>query len=109
MALSELYRTLKRGGTLFLTCPNYFNFFGMWCIYRSLIGKPYTEGQPYVNYLLLPRLLFWIKRTGFKIEYYNTTNLVLPLRAHFHYFENSMPFFMRWLGFRTFFILKKPD
>jgi ubiquinone/menaquinone biosynthesis C-methylase UbiE len=108
LALRELHRTLKSGGTVFLTCPNYFNFFGLWCIYRSLIGKPYTEGQPYVNYLLLPRLLSWIRKTGFQIDHYHTSDLVLPLRAHYHYFKDRMPTLIRWLGFRSFFILRKP-
>lgn len=106
-AISELYRVLKRGGRLYLTCPNYFNFFGLYCLYRKLIGKPYTEGQPFVNYLLLPRLLKWIKASGFIIEKHYTTNLIFPLRAHYHFFEDRMPFIISWLGFRTFFILKK--
>ncbi len=106
-AIHELYRVLKKDGRLYLTCPNYFNFFGLYCIYRKLIGKPYTEGQPFVNYLLLPRLRRWIKDSGFTIEEHYTTNLVFPLRAHYHFFENRMPALIRWLGFRTFFILKK--
>ncbi|MFM8834634.1 MAG: class I SAM-dependent methyltransferase [Cytophagales bacterium] len=106
-AVNELYRVLKKGGRVYLTCPNYFNFFGLYCIYRKLIGKPYTEGQPYVNYLLLPRLLHWAKTSGFTIKMYYTTDLILPLRAHFHFFENRIPRVIRWLGFRTFFILEK--
>lgn len=106
-AIQELYRVLKKGGRLYLTCPNYFNFFGLYCIYRKLIGRPYTEGQPYVNYLLLPRLVHWIKDSGFSIEEHYTTNLVFPLRTHYHFFEDRMPKLIRWLGFRTFFILKK--
>ena len=106
-AVGELYRVLKKGGNLYLTCPNYFNFFGLYCVYRKLIGKPYTEGQPYVNYLLLPRLLKWICLSGFTIEKHYTTNLIFPLRAHYHFFEDRMPHLISWLGFRTFFILKK--
>ncbi len=106
-AVLELFRVLKPGGKLYLTCPNYFNFFGLWCMYRWIIGKPYTEGQPYVNYLLLPRLLNWIKHAGFYIEKYHTSNLVFPLRAHYHFYKNDCPFFIRWLGFRTYFVLCK--
>lgn len=106
-ALTELYRTLKPGGTVFLTCPNYFNLFGLWCIYRSVIGKPYTEGQPYVNYLLLPALLRMIRRAGFGIHHLHTADLVLPLRAHYHYFQDRMPRILKWFGFRSFLILKK--
>ncbi len=106
-AIRELYRVLKPGGILYLTCPNYFNFFGLWCVYRYAIKKPYTEGQPYVNYLLLPKLLRWIKRSNFGIIDYNTSNLVFPLRAHYHFFEERTPLLLRWLGFRTYFTLKK--
>lgn len=107
-AIRELYRVLRPGGTLYLTCPNYFNFFGLWCVYRWLIGKPFTEGQPFVNYIVLPRLLSWIRKAGFKIDFFKTTNLVFPLRAHFHFFEEQMPGAIRWLGFRCYFVLQKP-
>lgn len=106
-AIQELHRVLKPGGVLYLTCPNYFNFFGLWCIYRSVIGKPYTEGQPYVNYLLLPKLLRWIRLSGFRIVNYYTSNLVFPVGAHWHFFEERTPALLRWLGFRTYFTLEK--
>lgn len=106
-ALTEFFRVLRPGGKVYLTCPNYFNVFGLWCIYRWIIGKPYTEGQPYVNYLVLPKLLYWIYKTGFTIEAYHTSHIVLPIRAHYLFFEKRTPFFIRWFGFRTFFILRK--
>lgn len=107
IAIKELFRVLKPGGRLFLTCPNYFNFFGLWCVYRYLIGKPYTEGQPYVNYPIYPLLLKWIDKSGLTIEQSYTSRLVLPLRAHYHFYVKKMPGFMKWFGFRTFFILRK--
>ena len=106
-AVQELYRVLKPGGRLFLTCPNYFNFFGLWCMYRYIIGKPYTEGQPYVNYLVYPSLINWIKKSGFIKEENFTSRLIFPLRAHYHFFQNKMPIMLKWFGFRCFFILNK--
>lgn len=106
-SVQELYRVLKPGGILYLTCPNYFNLFGLWCLYRSIIGKPYTEGQPYVNYLLLPNLFRWIKLSDFRIISYHTSNLILPFRMHYHFFEERTPAIFRWLGFRTYFIMEK--
>ncbi len=107
-AIQELYRVLKPGGRLYLTCPNYFNFFGLWCLYRYAIGKPYTEFQPYVNYMLLPRLVFWLKRTGFKIRLFRSSALVLPLRAHYRFWEKRVPGLLSWLGLQTCFVLDKP-
>ncbi|MCS6973549.1 MAG: hypothetical protein NZM13_03605, partial [Cyclobacteriaceae bacterium] len=59
------------------------------------------------NYLLLPNLLRRIKRSKFKIISYYTSHLVLPLRAHYLFFEDKTPPLLRWLGFRTYLTLKK--
>lgn len=107
-AVKELYRILKPGGTLILTCPNYFNLFGIWCIYRWLIGKPFTEGgQPYVNYLLAPQTFMSLKRVGFKIEKFKTIDLVLPARIPKHFYKKEMPKLLRFFGHRTFYLAKK--
>jgi ubiquinone/menaquinone biosynthesis C-methylase UbiE len=106
-AIQELYRVLKPGGKLYLTCPNYFNFFGLWCLYRYFIGKPYTEFQPYVNYILLPRLRRWIRNAGFKITHFRSAALVFPLRAHYRFYESRMPSWLSWMGLQTCFVLEK--
>ena len=68
MGIKELYRVLKPGGKLILTCPNYFNFFGIWCLYRKIIGKPFDEGgQPFLRYIQLPFIYRKIISVGFKI------------------------------------------
>ncbi len=107
-ALAELYRVVKPGGRVYLTCPNYFNLFGLWCVYRYLIGKPYTEFQPYVYYVVLPRLWMWLRATGFKIQLFRSSTFVLPLRAHYRFWQHEMPPLLRWLGLQIFFVLKKP-
>ncbi len=107
-ALSELYRVLKPGGRMYLTCPNYFNLVGIWCIYRKMIGNPYTEGgQPYVRYLLLPILVNWLKSAGFRINYLDTGGLVLP-KAPYIFFNNKSPRAFKYFGLYSFFILTKP-
>lgn len=106
-AIQELFRVLRPGGYLILTCPNYFNFFGIWCIYRKLIGKPFTEGQPFVNYILYPRLLFWIKKSGFSLINSETLDLIIPFRRPRTYFRLGLPKWLKFLGHRTFFLLCK--
>ena len=107
-AISELYRVLKPGGILLLTCPNYFNLFGIWCLYRWAIGKPFTEGgQPYVNYLLTPRVNGWLKKAGFKIEKFKSVDLAIPLRRPRHYYADEMPRWLRIFGHRTYYRVRK--
>jgi len=107
-AILELYRVLKPGGRLLLTCPNYFNPFGIWCIYRWLIGKPFTEGgQPYVNYILMPSVYRWIKTAGFKVEKFVSTEFVIPARIPKHFYDHGTPWWLRIFGSRTFYVLSK--
>jgi SAM-dependent methyltransferase len=106
--LSELYRVLKPGGRLFLTCPNYFNPFGLWCLYRKLIGKPYTEGgQPFVNYILTPNIRLKLKSLGFRLEHFHSSELILPSRVPRTYYPLKIPKWISIFGYRTYYILKK--
>lgn len=107
-AIRELYRVLKPGGKLLLTCPSYFNIFGIWCIYRWLIGKPFTEGgQPYVNYILMPRVYRWIKMTGFNVGKFSSAEIIIPARVPKHYYDYGTPRWLRIFGSRTFYVLNK--
>ncbi len=109
-ALEELNRVLKPGGYLILTCPNYFNFFGIWCLYRSIIRKPYTEGgQPYVNYILIPTVLIKLRKLKFKFVHFHTSELVIPWFVPKHFWNKKLPRIIKILGFRTFYLLKKRD
>ncbi|MEJ1239011.1 class I SAM-dependent methyltransferase [Chryseolinea sp. T2] len=108
LALKEMHRVLKTGGTLILTCPNYFNLFGIWCLYRKVIRKPYTEGgQPYVNYIQLPSIFARLKSLGFEFELFKSSELVLPARVPKTYFRNEVPGLWKYFGSRTFYRLKK--
>jgi len=107
-AISELYRVLKPGGRFFLTCPSYFNPFGIWCLYRWIIGKPFTEGgQPYVNYILMPVVYYWLKRTRFDILHFSSAEIIIPARVPKHFYNKRTPWWLRFLGHRTFYIAKK--
>lgn len=106
--LSELSRVLKPGGRLLLTCPNYFNFFGIWCLYRKIIGRPFTEGgQPYVNYLQLPHIYTKLWLLGMRVVHFHTTELVIPNRVPRTYYHGGVPYLLRFLGSRTFYVLVK--
>lgn len=107
-ALSEIYRVLKPGGRFFLTCPNYFNLFGLWCLYRKLIGKPYTEGgQPYVNYIWAPAIYARLTTLGFTVKHFHSTELVLPARSPKTFYHSGTPSWLTFFGSRTFYILVK--
>lgn len=107
-AIKELYRVLKPGGTLLLTCPNYFNLFGIWCLYRKLIGKPFTEGgQPYVNYIQMPMIYYFIKEAGFKVIEWRSSEFIIPARVPKHYWNDRLPDAISALGHRTYYMLEK--
>jgi len=107
-ALAEMHRVLKPGGRFILTCPNYFNLFGIWCLYRKIIGKPYTEGgQPYVNYIQLPSVYIKIKSLGFKIEHFHSSEFVIPARVPKTFYSFKNPPLLKYFGSRTFYSLTK--
>jgi SAM-dependent methyltransferase len=107
-AVKELYRVLRPGGRLFLTCPNYFNFFGLWCLYRLIIGKPFTEGgQPYVHYLQMPLVYLWLKKAGFRVDKYFSSDLIMPARVPRHFYDNRTPLLLTFFGYRTYYVAIK--
>lgn len=68
-AVRELARTLRPGGRLFLTFPNYLGLMGLYRGYLRLTGRRYREeGQPINQFLTLPRVRRWVAASGLQIE-----------------------------------------
>jgi SAM-dependent methyltransferase len=77
--LKELWRILRPGGRLFLTCPNYLGLMGAYRAYLRLRGRPFTEdGQPINRFLLLPVTLAMVRAAGFQIDAFGSTGHYLP-------------------------------
>jgi len=90
-AVSELSRVLKPGGRLFLTAPNYMGPFGLYRAYLRLRGRRYTEvGQPINQFTVLPRTLYWIRRTGLNVT-------TIRGEGHYSFYPGSRPRRHRWL------------
>jgi 2-polyprenyl-3-methyl-5-hydroxy-6-metoxy-1,4-benzoquinol methylase len=110
-AMRELARTLKRGGRLFLTTPNYLGPMGLFRAYRRVVRRPFAEeGQPINRVTLLPRTRMWIRRSGLSITKTDTIGHYLP-------FPGRPPINIRfpavieralwWLGLHSLFVAEK--
>jgi SAM-dependent methyltransferase len=78
-AIGELFRVLRPGGRLYLTCPNYTGLMGAYRIYLRLSGRRFTEdGQPINRFLLLPITLWWLRQAGFELDAFNSAGHYLP-------------------------------
>jgi SAM-dependent methyltransferase len=109
-ALEEIFRVLKPGGVFILTCPSYFNLFGLWCLYRKVIGKPYTEGgQPYVNYIQFPSIFGKLKSLGFEVKHFHSSEFVIPWWVPKTFWYTKVPSLLSVFGSRTFYVLEKID
>lgn len=112
-AVSELVRVLKPGGRLLLTTPNYFNLFGVWRMYRWMVGRPYTEvGQPINQFVMLPQTLAWVRKAGVEVEHFGSAEFLIPRwkrpPAHL-YPPSALRPVARYFGLQYFIVGRKLD
>ena len=112
-AIQELARVLRPGGRLFLTVPNYFNFYGLHRIYRRVFrGETFQEeGQPINHFILLPIVSRWVKNAGLEVTTVKSVNHSIPYPGRPGVVIKSLeaaPFPFPWLGNNSFILAKKP-
>lgn len=109
-AAAELGRVLRPGGRLYLTTPNYLGLMGIYRIYRTLSGRPYTEvGQPVNNVTLLPRTCAWVYNAGLRIVLTDGAGHYLPWPR-----RQPIPFpsldrhALRWTALHSLVVAERP-
>lgn len=110
-AVKELYRVIKKGGTLILTTPNYGNFYGLYRIYLRMTGRKWTEvGQPINQFVIFSKTKTWISSAGFKVIFSDSKNISYP--SPFQKKDISLnwerpKWLIKRLGINSFFMGKK--
>jgi SAM-dependent methyltransferase len=106
LALAELVRVTRRGGTLLLVIPNYMSLTGLYRLGWKLKGKQFREiGQPINHPLLLPVIIWKLRRLGCRITAVDSEHHMLywPFNRRRHImirWVERRPFrwFSRWFG-----------
>jgi 2-polyprenyl-3-methyl-5-hydroxy-6-metoxy-1,4-benzoquinol methylase len=82
LAIREMARVLRPGGTLLLTTPNYLSITGLHRLFRSATGRRWDEGgQPIVNFTMHPRTSWWLRRAGLQVRATDGSGYYLPVRG----------------------------
>ncbi len=108
--VAELARVLRPGGRLYLTTPNYLGLMGIYRIYRTLTGRPYTEvGQPVNTVTLLPRTCAWVYNAGLRIVMTDGAGHYLPWpRRQPIAFPRLDRHALRWTALHSLVVAEKP-
>lgn len=111
IAIRELVRVLKVGGTLLLTVPNYLGTLGLYRLYLRLCGRRYTEaGQPINNFTVLPLVAIWVKWAGCRLKRIDGVGHYLPCprRPPIEIpIFNEPRILMRWMALHSVIVAKK--
>jgi ubiquinone/menaquinone biosynthesis C-methylase UbiE len=65
--LREMHRVTRRGGRLFLTTPNYFNFMGLYELYARFRHPDRKDSQPFDRRQWFPQIRNYVRRGGWTI------------------------------------------
>ncbi len=113
IAIKELYRVCKNSGILMLTTPNYMNFYGLYRFYLRLTGRKWTEiGQPINKFVIIPKTIFWLKKIGFKLIFFDSEVYSTPFpgkRKVIHFTSIKPHLIFKWFGLQSFFIAIKEE
>lgn len=104
-AVKELCRVLKPNGTLYISTPNYLNSWGLYRIYRRIIGKRWTEaGQPINKFVIIPHTLVLLRRAGIELDEWGSSIFSYPsLQRKVKHLQISENKFTRWFGLQSYF------
>lgn len=110
-AAIQLAKSLKKGGHLFLTTPNYFSTIGLYRIYCYLRKKKFDEGgQPICHVTTIFKTWRWLIKAGLKVKSIQSCGHYLPFPGRP---PISMPLFewggvaTKWMGHHTLFVCEK--
>jgi|SRR5579875_441900 len=112
LAVRELARVLRLGGTLVLTTPNYLSTVRFYRLYLRLRGRRFTEVGQAINQLRsIPRSFFWLPRTGISPSHITSVGHYVPWPGRrpirlLHLDRPSPPW--RWIGHHSVFLGRKP-
>jgi ubiquinone/menaquinone biosynthesis C-methylase UbiE len=112
LAVAELARVLKPGGTLVLTTPNYANLMGLYRGYMRLTGRRFAEeGQPINRFTNLPRTRRWLRQAGLTVRYFDSVGIYVPFPRRRPILVHMCPEYpvLRWFGLHSILVAKRAD
>ena len=92
VAVAELARVLRPGGTLLLTTPNYLSLTGLHRLWREATGRKWDEGgQPIAHFTVHPKTMRWVRAAGLRVVEVDGRGHYLPIPGRQPTPELSVP------------------